>query len=328
MKKFKFLVLFFMLSVVSLCQVTPEAFMSMLPAIPSNQCEDNKENRDEFFARIDTVSFLIDEEIAKRNDDSDAESEVIEDQMMKNLANKYGLSQEELQSLQNDENLSEEEQAKLINKVMKKKDDISLKEVKNLDSLDENGLNSWAEALGDQKKAEIQYDPEKNQEQQLQYKNRYELGLLRKNLADSLQKVDSVFIQKFIEIDEDSVRKIMFDNILKLSEEVNSLMNGGTKEEIGVAVKKLNAEMDKYCNIFTPKYLKVLRKYESYIKSSLPACYRLEKIVAKHSSLQTGVQVKNNPGYIGIKKVREYLKKLSEAYKYNLKKTSLIVNYE
>ncbi len=324
MKNLLSLILFIILNVISLCQGTPEAFIGMLPAIPGNACANDIDDKNIFFDKLDSISELIENELANREEESDADSEELENETMKNLANKYGLSQEELEQLQNDEDLTEEEQEVLINKVMKKKDDISLKEVKNLDNLDEEGTEAWSEALGDQKMAEIQYDSEKNEEQQLEFKSRYELGVLRKHLTDSLKAIESKFAQQFDEIDKDPDQKKMLDNIMKLSEEANNLMGemgDERKAQLDDVTGRLKTAMDEYCQKFTPKFLEVLERYEAYTKSCLPVCYKLEKIIAQHTSLQTGVEMKYNPGYLGIKKVSDYSKKLRGAYKYNLKKT-------
>ena len=317
MKKILVFTLLVLVNVLSFSQVTPEAFISMLPAIPTNCCEDNKESREEFFTTLDSVSFLIDNELARRDEESENSSEDFEKQNMNKIANQYGLSQEELERLQKDENLSEEEQAELINKVMKKKDDISLKEVKNLEKLDKEGRDAWSEAYGDQKMAEVQYDKEKYEEQQIEFKSRYELAALRKHITDSLQAIESKFAQQFEEIENDPERKIMLDNIMKLSEEANNLMGEGNKEKLDSKVETLQLKMDEYCNKFTPKYLEVLRRYETYTKSSLPVCYKLEKIIAQHTKLEFGIEMKQVPGQLGIGKVLGYLGKLRGAYKYN-----------
>ena len=324
MKKLIVFTLFQLFNGFSLAQVKPEAFIGMLLAIPGNACADDIDDKNIFFDKLDSISELIENELANREEESDADSEELENETMKNLANKYGLSQEELEQLQNDEDLTEEEQEELINKVMKKKDDVSLKEVKNLDKLDDEGTEAWSEALGDQKMAEIQYDSEKNEEQQLELKSRYELGVLRKHLTDSLKAIESKFAQQFDEIDKDPEQEKMLANIMMLSEEAKNLMgemSDEKKAQLDDVTARLKTAMDGYCLKFTPKYLEVLERYEAYTKSCLPVCYRLEKIVAQHTSLQTGVEMKYNPGYLGIKKVSDYSKKLRGAYKYNLKKT-------
>lgn len=323
MKKILVLTLLALVNVLSFSQVKPEAFISLLPEIPNNACADNKESRALFIAKLDSISFLIDNELARRDEESENSSEDFEKQNMNKIANQYGLSQEDLKRLQNDENLSEEEQAELINKVMKKKDDISLKEVKNLEKLDKEGRDAWSEAYGDQKMAETQYDKEKYEEQQIEFKSRYELAALRKHITDSLQAIESKFAQQFEEIENDPERKIMLDNIMKLSVEASNLMGEGNKEKLDSKVETLQLKMDEYCNKFTPKYLEVLRRYETYTKSSLPVCYKLEKIIAQHTKLEFGIEMKQEPGQLGIGKISGYLGKLRGAYKYNLYENNL-----
>jgi len=303
----------------SFAQVTPEAFISMLPAIPQNPCADDKESSNAFFTKLDSISFLMDNEFTLRQEESENNSEDFEKENMNKIASQYGLSQGELEKLQNDENLSEEEQAELINKIMKKKYDISLKEVENLEKLDKEGQNAWSEAYTDQKMAEVQYDTEKNEAQQIELKNSYELGVMRKHLTDSLTAIESKFAQQFDEIDKDPKQKEQSTKIMNLSIEANNLMGEGTKAKLDAMVEKLRVEMDAYCNNYTNKYVEILRRYESYTKSCLPVCYKLEKIIAQHTKLQTGVEMKYTPGYVGLQKVLGYRNMLRGAYKYNLK---------
>lgn len=307
------------LNVISLCQVTPEAFLGMLPEIPNSPCDDEKEFRYAFSAKLDSISFLIDNELERRQEESDSDSKDFEKQTMNKIANQYGLSQEDLERLQNDQNLSEEEQAALVNKVMKKTNDISLKEVKNLDSLDKEGTEAWSEAYADQKMAEVQYDTEKYEEQQIEIKSRYELGALRKHITDSLQAIESKFAQQFDEIENDPEREKMLDDILKLSDEANNLMGEGNTEKLNELVENIKLEIERYCNIYTSKYLEILGRYEAYTKSCLPICYKLEKIIAQHTKLEFGVEMKQEPGLVGIGKVAGFLGKLRGIYKYNLK---------
>jgi hypothetical protein len=295
----------------------------MLPEIPNGPCDDEKEFRYAFSAKLDSISLLIDNELERRQEESDSDSKDFEKQTMNKIANQYGLSQEDLERLQNDENLSEEEQAELINKVMKNTNDISLKEVKNLDSLDKEGTEAWSEAYADQKMAEVQYDTEKNEEQQIEFKSRYELGALRKHITDSLQAIESKFAQQFDEIENDPERKKILDNILKLSEEANKLIGAGNTEKLNELVENIKLEMERYCNKYTSKYLEVLGRYETYTKSCLPVCYKLEKIIAQHTKLEFGVEMKQEPGLVGIGKVAGFLGKLRSVYKYNLKENNL-----
>lgn len=320
MKTLLFLVVSIIFTSISLSQVTPEAFLSKLPAIPGSACSDEIDVRNTFFDKLDSISELIENERSRRTEENDAYSDVYEKQMMDNTAKQYGLSQEEIDALQNEEELSEEETDALISKAMQNKDNLSLEEIKNLEKLNKEGTDAWSEAYGDEKMAEIQSDPQKYQDEQLKNKNTYELGALQKHIIDSLKAVESKFAQQFAEIDKDPEAKIMLDNINKMELEALALMGEGGNEKAVALYEKIRVEKDKYCNKYTLEYLDVLLRYESYTKSCLPVCYRLEAISTQLTKLQTGVDMKQEPGLVGIGKVAEYLGKLRGAYKYNLNK--------
>lgn len=321
MKNSLSLVLLIIFTTLSFSQVTPEAFLGLFPVIPDNSCSDEFDVYNIFCVKVDSISELI--EISRRDEENEAKASGDEKQVMDNISERYGLSQQEIENLQNDEELTEEEQEALISKAMQNKDNISLDEVKNLDKLNKEGSNAWSEAYGDQKMAEIQYDPEQNMEMQLENKNLYELGALKKHILDSLKSVESIFAQKFAEIDKDPEAIKMLDKINKLEQEATSMMgelSADRRAKLDAITQQMKLEKDKYCNKYSPMYLNLLMQFESFTKSCLPVCYRLEAISAKISKLQTGVEMKQEYGRIGIGKVADYLGRLRGVYKYNLNK--------
>ncbi|RPI62078.1 MAG: hypothetical protein EHM44_07480 [Ignavibacteriales bacterium] len=320
MKTLFLLIVSIILISTSFSQVTPEAFVGMLPAIPGNACLDQLAVKNAFFNKIDSISELIENERSRRDEEIDANSDVYEKQAMDKIAKQYGLSQEELEKLQNEDEMTEEETEALISKALQNSNNLSTEEIKNLEKLNKEGTEAWSEAYGDEKMAEIQSDPEKNQEEQLKNKNTYELGTLQKHILDSLKAVESKFAQQFAEIDKDPEAKIMIKNIDEWELEALALMGEGNNAKAIALQEKINAEKEKYCNKYTPAYLDVLKRYDSYTKSCLPVCYRLEAISAQLTKLQTGVDMKQEPGLVGIGKVADYLGKLRGVYKYNLNK--------
>lgn len=298
-------------------QVTPEAFLGMLPKIPGSACSKETEARTEFMNKIEEVRELIDNEISSREEESDSNSDELEAQAMKKYAQQYGLSEKELKKLQ-DEDLSDEESDALVDKALQNSSNLSLGEIKNLDKLSDKGQAAWAEAYSTEKMAEVQSDPKKYQEQQLQTKNLYELNLLQKHLLDSIGAIESKFKQQFDEIKRDPEAKVMLDNISRLKSQLIGLMGEGNDAEGKAIGEKLNAEKAKYCNKYTSAYLNLLERYESYTKSCLTTCYRLELISARQTKLQTGVDMKQKPGRLGIGQVSSYLGLLGGAYQYNL----------
>lgn len=323
MKNFLFLIVNILISSATFAQVTPEAFLSMLPAIPDNVCSDEINARNNFIAKLDSISELIENETSRRKENIDANSEDYEKQVMNKFAKQYGLSQEDMKKLQNDDEMTDAEKDALINKALQNSANISLDEVKNLKKMSKEGKEAWAEAYSTEKMAEIQADPQKNQDEQLKNKSLFELTAMQKHIIDSIKAVESKFAKQFEDIDKDKDAKTMLDNISKLEREIGQMMGELSESEqvkFDALVQKLKSEKDKYCSKYTPQYIAILQRYESYTKSCLPVCYRLEKISAQLSKLQTGVDMKQEPGSLAIGKVAGYLGKLRGVYKYNLYK--------
>lgn len=195
---------------------------------------------------------------------------------------------------------------------------LSLSEIKNMDKMSDKGQAAWAEAYSTEKMAEVQSDSQKNQKQQLQTKNLHELTVLQKHLLDSIGAIESKFKQQFAAINNDPEAKVMLDKIDQLESKAIDLMGEGNDTEGKSVGEKLNAEKAKYCNKYSASYLSLLEKYESYTKSCLSTCYKLELISVRQAKLQTGVDVKQESGRLGIKQVSSYLGLLGGAYQYNL----------
>lgn len=295
-------------------QVLPEAFLGKAPKIPGNACTKDVKEIQEFENQIELLLESIETEKERRDLEIEASSEGQEQLITKKMAQQYGLSENEVKKLQQEE-LTDKESDELVDKALQNSNNLSLGEIKNLDKLNSDGQKAWADAYSTEKMAEVQYDGQKNREQQLQTKNLYELTKLQKHLLDSIAAIESKFKQQLAEIDRDSEAKVLLDNIHRLKLKAIELMGEGNNAE-GTAI--LNAEKEKYCNKYASKYIDILKRYESYTKSCLTTCYQIESISSRQTKLQTGVDIKQNPGLLGIKKVADYLGVLGGAYKYNL----------
>ncbi len=308
---------------VSFAQVTPEAFIGILPAIPNNVCSMKMAERNQYISRIDTIMQLIDNEIARRNEEIDANSSTEEQQALNNVASQYGLSNDDIKKLQNEEGMTEEEKNEIINKALQNKHNMTLDETKKFDKMTKEGKKSWGEAYGTEKMADVQTDPQKSQEEQYQNKSLYELTNIQKHIIDSLKAIESKFAQQISDIDNDPDAKVMLDNIAKWDKEALDLMGETDNEGMQKMTElenKIKTEKDKYCSKYTPKYIDILKKYESYTKSSMPVCYRIEAISSRLTKLQTGVDLKHEPGLVGIGKIADYVHLLQGVFKYNLLK--------
>jgi hypothetical protein len=197
---------------------------------------------------------------------------------------------------------------------------MSMDEVDNLKKMDKNGQKAWAEGYSTEMMAVQAADPQKSKDKQLEAKNTYELATLQKHIIDSLMAIGSKFSQQLSELENDSLAKVMRENISKWHEELMSMIGidygqGGRMAELAEMIK---AEKGAYCLKYTPRYFEILRNYEAFTRSSITACYRVEKITARLTKLQTGVDMNIEPGQMGIGNIQDYVGKLREVFKYNL----------
>jgi hypothetical protein len=313
------MILFFVIpfSLTVFGQVMPEAFLGMTPKIPANACLKDIDAIQEYENQIESILESIENEKERRNEDNEADSDENEKKALKKMAQQFGLSEEEIEKLQ-EENLSDEESEELVDKALQNSNNMSLGEVKNMDKLNSDGQKAWAESLGTEKMAEAQLNENKNWDKQIRTKSLYELTTLQKHLLDSIAAIESKFKQQIAEIDRDSEAKVMLNNIQEWESRAMELMGSNNSAEATSLNEKINAEKEKYCSKYSTQYLDILERYETYTKSCLTTCYKMESISARQAELQTGVEMNPEPGLLGIKKVADYLGLLRGAYKYNL----------
>lgn len=316
MKNHIVLIILMLIPILTFGQVMPEAFLGNAPEIPLSACIKDMDVIQEFENQVESLLESIEIELERRNEESEANSDNHEQEVMQKLAQQYGLSETELKKLQ-DEDTSDEESDELIDKALQNSNNLSLGEIKNLDNMSSTGQEAWAEAYGTEKMAEIQYDGQKSQDQQLKNKNLFELTQMQKHLLDSIAAIESKFKQQLAEIDKDPEAKVMLGNISAWELRAAELL-GTSNSEADAIQEKLKTEKEKYCTKYSSKYIDILERYKSYTKSCLITCYRIESISALQTKLQTGVDMKEEPGIVGIKKVADYVQLLRGAYKYNL----------
>ena len=335
-KVFSITVFLFFWTVID-AQVRPEAFMGMLPSVPGNICsDDNKQEKDEFIAKIDEISALLQTELDRRSENQDADSDANEQMLISNTVKKSGISPELVQQLmaleqQSEGATGEEKEAyeaqkrAITDQMLQQSKNISLGELDNLKTMDSAGQRAWATGYAVEAQAEVNADPQKYKDQNAKEMQKHNLQKKYKQLTDSLNAQQNKYMQKFAEIDEDEEGKNLLAIIEGIREKIADLYNETAKagrspdQQILVALRsEMYLAKVSYCNVQTPKYISVLDEYKSFIQSSMPAYYRLEKLTNEVMKMQTGVNNTPEPGQFGLGNVSSYIKRLLEAYKYNL----------
>jgi hypothetical protein len=320
MKKISFLIIILFICFRAFTQVKPEEFLGMLPALPKEACAIKTDARNSYLDKVNSLSELIDNEISRRHKAEKANAATNNQQAMNNMAQQYGLSEEDMQKLKSGKKMTDEEKRALADKMLQQNNNMSMDEVDNLKKMDKNGKKAWAEGYSTEMMAVQAADPQKSQEMQLKAKNTYELAALQKHILDSLLAIGSKYSQQLSELENDSLAKVMRENISRWHEELMSMTGidygqGGRMTELS---NKIKAEKGAYCLKYTPRYFEILKDCEAFTRSGITACYRVEIITARLTKLQTGVDLNIEPGMMGIGSIKDYVGMLREVFKYNL----------
>jgi hypothetical protein len=322
MKKMTLTGFLIFLTISSMSQTMPEAFLSAIPALPKYPCSITSDDRDEYVAKVTDLQNLIEAEIDRRNSETESNGDASEQKANAKLAKQYGLTEDELKKLQDSDGTGNQtEEDKLVNKAMLGKSNISMAEVKGMDKMKEKEITEWGEAYGTEGMVDAQLNPEESKESQKQTKNMYELAKMQKHILDSLQAIEKNFADQLMIIENDTTRIGMLSRINKWEAEIAELggeISPTEEQKVEQLLKKVTSEKSIYCEKFTPDLIEIMERYESYTRSCLHVCYRLEDITNQLTQLQTGVKMESQPGTLGIKKIKSYTEKLNDALVYNL----------
>lgn len=322
MKKIFFLLLVLCSYLTSFAQISPE---NMIPKIPDIQsvCGMGMEEKDRYMAQISDASGVLDDELYERRMERKANEKKFEQQAKANVATEYGLSAADMAKMENMKNMSKAERDRtrreMADKMAMNTGGISMQEIDNIKG-DTAAMRSWGQSYGTQKMAEASVDPQKAQKEQQQNQNMYDLVTLQKKLVDSLNSAEGKYFRKFDELEQDPLIVTLRKEIDSLRGEMSSLMgvDAGQGDQIQALFESVKSKSLSYCNRFTSPYLDVLSSYYFYVKASVPAWKRLQKINIRIAELQTGVKMEEKDGTLALECIQRYMKKLDEVDKYYL----------
>ena len=330
---FSFIILSFC---IANAQVRPEAYISTLPEVPGNICDEETSGKDEFLSKVNEVDEILQNELARRNKNMDDKLVANESKMEENAMKQTGISPELMQQMMALEKANkgtsgetkkayEAQKKALADQMIQEKMNISMGEIENLKKMDKAGQTAWATAYATEMKADVMADPKKYQDQNAENMQKLELLNKQKQLTDSLGAAQNKYFTKLQELEADDQAKKLLANINRLSKEIYDLYTEAAKHETSPDSKKLIALTNErrtakisYCSYQSPKYIDILAQYKSFVRSSLPAYYHLEKLTNQVYKSQTGVDLQPEPGEMGLGAVGSYIGLLKGAYKYNL----------
>ena len=311
MKKIVVFFAFAICNTIALAQSTPEAFIGLLPTIPSDACTKKFDEREKFKTHLDSLIDLINVEISRRRVEEKAAGKSAQQQAMNKYAQQYGLSPEDMQKLKNG-NMSKADKQAIADKALQNSNNMSYGEAKSIAKAKPEGKKAWAEGYSTEKQAEMAVDPNKTRDMELQYKNQNELMEMQKHIQDSLSAIQLKFDHQLQDIENDPGRL----SLLKDISEYQNEMAG--KSDVTDIKKKIIMKKMEYCRRFSPRLINIVSNMESFTKASIPVFYRLESISKRLYKLQNGVDQTIQPGSMGISVVKGLFQSLHGIFQYNI----------
>lgn len=306
-------------------QTTLESYMKRVPVLPRDSCNITRAAMESFVSQISALIDELDSDIEERGRIADENAEenrsTMEDNVVKQMQQQYGMSDADINSLKNAKNLSPADKQALANKMMMQQTNISMDEAKNMSKMSEAGKKAYAEAYAAEAMATAQVEPKKqtgNENARTMLALTNEQQALINKIQSGQQKIAGMYAA----IENDPTGKAILARISKWHEKLVSMMGEVSDSEakyIDSLSLLITNEHIRYCELFTPKYREVLRQDLANFKASLPDCRRLDEVSGELMKIQTGVAAPpESAETTSLAALNTYLGNLKNAYKYKL----------
>lgn len=322
MKKTIFIACILLFGLTGEAQINPVMMLSKIPEIKS-VCGLSSKEKSAYMNDISNASKLLADELYERRMAQKAKEKEYRSKAEANVAEQYGLSSADIEKMKNSENLSkaarEKQRREMADKMMMNSGGISMAEIDQIKG-DTAAQKAWAQGYSTQKMAEQSFDPQKAQNEQKHNMNMFELATLQKKVSDSLFAAEGKYLKEFQEIEEDISGKPILKEIDSLKRKLGSLggVDYGQGNEMDALFSSIKSKSLSYCVRYTATYIDVLGDYRMFVRSSIPAWNRLQKITLTLNELQTGVKIEEKEGTLALECIKRFLDKMQGLDQYYL----------
>ena len=305
-------------------QTDPKNYLAKVPSLPNQPCSLTLDQKDNYLEKVNLLSKELQNEIDYRKETVEKNYEESADDMKKNMMKNSGLSDEDIQKIQDKGDLTEDEKRELANKMLKQKANLTMNDVDKLKNMSDAERKAWGTNYGKDQMKKIQSNPESMKVEQEKNKKSFELAQEQKLLLDKISANDNKFSSQLKELNEIEISEAAkFDQAKQpLIAELRTINDGEGATEAdskhrAEVLKKLHALEENYCNQMTPKYYEILQNRWSSIESLLPDYRRLEEVNAELNKTTTGITNSlSSPGFMEIGAIEGYVSLLKSVFKY------------
>jgi len=304
-------------------QLTPEAYIRKIPALPTDTCNTSKIGIQNFTNQVNSLNEQVQSDARLRTKQAKANAQTNEAAMkegaMKQMSQQYGMSEEDMNKMRNAKNLTPAEKQAMANKMMMQQTNISMDEAKNLKKTSEEGKKAWAEGYANEAMATSQTNPKTDGGNSAMNISTLmeEQNTLNLKVTSWEQAIDA----RYQQLDNDPSGKAMLDKISKWKSEWTAMagVDYGQGSKMDSLASMIRNEQIDYCRKFTSQYWIILKEHIANVNNSLPEYRRIEAISGEILEIQNNVTSPDaGSDIMCLESVIRYLDRLRQAYKYKL----------
>lgn len=326
MKKIFFFIL--LLYTITGYSQTGMELLIQLPSLPSPICITDTVELERFHTQLRKVTRQLDSLSELRRAKLEDRIKNVNSEVEKNIAQDFNLSESDLQKLKQ-KKLSDSEKKALMDKMLKDKANISMKQIEQLKKMkkegNKEGIRNWAEAYqtqqmaglvsGDSTKTPEMIEFEKNLAKN---KDLNDLMKEQKLIIDRIAVVDKRITNKMIEFHKvDSIETAARDNCIKpLEEQLTKYPDESLKQNLMMQIAMCHLA---YCEKISPMYIDIITDLKLSTEPLIPTYNRLEIINAEINAKTLGLKEwPTDPGLMELEAVKSLAHAIADVFKYTL----------
>jgi hypothetical protein len=304
-------------------------FLTQFPSLPSPICITDSVALEIFHTQLRKVSSQLDSLCALRKTGLEERIKNVNPEIEKNIAQDFNLSNSDLQKLKN-KKLSAAEKKDLMDKMLKDKANISMKQIEILKKMkkdgNKEGIRNWAEAYQTQQMAEMVSGDSTKTPELIEFeknlaknKELNELMQEQKQIIDRIAAVDKRITNKMIEFNkEDSIEAAIRD---KNNEPLEEMLTKGdlNSDQRKTILMKIATNHLIYCERISPMYIEIITDLRLSTEPLIPTYDRLEMVNAEINAKTLGLKEwPVDPGLMQLEAVRGLAHAIAGVYKYTI----------
>ena len=305
-------------------QKTALEYLNIVPGNPDSVCTCTKDVRENYEQALSNLYSIVTEDSQERKNRVDEYMNQNEDRMkasmMKEMSEKTGISQQELETLSKKKDLTQEDKQALMEKALGQHN-LSMGEIQNMKNMDENARKAWAQAYATEQMAMAQVNKDNPKMKASNDKAMNQVALMQEqqNLRNQLSAFETEIVNRYKTLIQNSGKEKLEADLLKLNNELRTIGSiyecnecpAPPAEDVkhwNAVIKKIQDTKIQYCKLNTPKMIAYLSWYKENLIKFIPVYDKSEEIQYKTTSATTNTQLTPlDKGIFSLQALQGYL---------------------